>query len=376
MDVGDLPEGFDVLDDLEVLARLDPEDMRGQVGRSPAQLRAAWAQTRTLTLPAAHRAASAVAVLGMGGSAIGADLVTGIFGARLTVPVLPLRDYELPAWVGPQTLVLASSHSGATEETLSALEAALRRHCPVVALTTGGPLLEVARRAELPHLVFPAGGQPRAAIGYGVGLLMGLLERGGYLSLGDSEVQTAADEGERAVAECAAERPTRDNVAKQLAWSLVDRMAVIEGAGALAPVARRWKTQLNENAKAMAAFEALPEATHNAVVGYAHPESARERTFVIFLAGRSEHPRNRLRGRLSAELLDAAHVPHRTVEVAGEGPLAEALHGIVIGDATSVYLATLYGEDPTPIEALSGIKARLAVVADGLADGSADEVAG
>jgi glucose/mannose-6-phosphate isomerase len=364
MDARDLPEGFDVLDDLQTLARLDPEDMRGQVARSPAQLRAAWAQTRTLTLPASHRAADAVAVLGMGGSAIGADLVAGIFGARLTVPLLPVREYELPAWVGPHTLVLASSHSGATEETLGAFEQALRRHCPVVALTTGGPLLEVARRAELPHLAFPAGGQPRAAIGYSVGLLMGLLERGGYLALGDAEVASAADEAERAVAACAPERPTRDNVAKQLAWSLVDRMAVIEAAGALAPVARRWKTQLNENAKSMAAFEALPEATHNAVVGYAHPESAQERTFVVFLAARSDHPRNRLRAQLSAQLLEAAHVPHRTIEVAGEGPLAEALHGIVIGDATSVYLAALYGEDPTPIEALSGIKARLAAAAD------------
>jgi glucose/mannose-6-phosphate isomerase len=155
-----------------------------------------------------------------------------------------------------------------------------------------------------------------------------------------------------------------DNVAKQLAWSLVDRLAVVEAAGALAPVARRWKTQLNENAKSMAAFEALPEATHNAVVGYAHPEAAQERTFVIFLAARSEHPRNRLRAQLSAEVLDIAHVPHRTVEVPGEGPLAEAFHGIVVGDATSVYLASLYGEDPTPIEALSGIKARLAAAAD------------
>ena len=364
MDERDLPVGFDVLDDLDTLARLDPQDMRGQVARSPAQLRAAWTQTRTLTLPAAHRAAHAVAVLGMGGSAIGADLVAGIFGQRLSVPLLSVRDYELPAWVGPQTLVLASSHSGATEETLSALETALTRHCPVVAVTTGGPLLEVARRAELPYLAFPAGGQPRAAIGYSVGLLMGLLERGGYLVLTDREVESAAEEAEHAAADCAAERPTVDNVAKQLAWSLVDRLAVVEAAGALAPVARRWKTQLNENAKSMAAFEALPEATHNAVVGYAHPEAAQERTFVIFLAARSEHPRNRLRAQLSAEVLDIAHVPHRTVEVPGEGPLAEAFHGIVVGDATSVYLASLYGEDPTPIEALSGIKARLAAAAD------------
>ena len=368
MDRLDLPLGTDVLDDLDALSRLDPQDMRGQVAHVPAQVLAAWAQTRSLTLPATYREAQAVAVLGMGGSAIGADLVAGIFAARLAVPLLAVRDYELPAWVSPRTLVIASSHSGATEETLSALEQALRRRCPVVAVTTGGPLLEVARRAELPYLAFRAEGQPRASIGYGVGLLLGLLERGGYLAVDDAEVGRAAGEAERAAAAAAAERPTAENLAKQLAWSLVDRVAVVEASGPLAPVARRWKTQLNENAKSMAAVEALPEATHNAVVGYAHPESAQERTYVVFLVGPSTHPRNRLRAELSAELLAEARVPHRTVELSGEGPFAEALGAIVLGDATSVYLAALYGEDPTPIEALTGIKARLAAAVSEEAD--------
>ncbi|MGZ6295901.1 MAG: bifunctional phosphoglucose/phosphomannose isomerase [Candidatus Limnocylindrales bacterium] len=360
MDERDLPTGPDVLDDGFALARLDPADMRGQVARISTQVREAWAQTRSLTLPAAHRGARAIAALGMGGSAIGADLVAGIFEERLRVPLAVVRDYDLPAWVGPETLVVASSYSGATEETLSALEEALRRRCPVVVITTGGPLLEVARRAELPFLAFPCGGQPRASIGYGLALLAGLLERAGFLDLPDDEVAAATTTAERAAGAVAPSVPTVANLAKQLAWSLVDRAAVIEASTPLAAVARRWKTQLNENAKSAASFEVLPEATHNAVVGYAHPDAAQERTYVVFLSARSDHARTRLRGDLSGELLYAAHVPHRTVLLEGPSRLAQALHGIVLGDATSVYLAALYGEDPTPVEALSGIKARLA----------------
>ncbi|MFI5261709.1 MAG: bifunctional phosphoglucose/phosphomannose isomerase, partial [Candidatus Limnocylindrales bacterium] len=161
-DAGAAGEG--ILDRAADRAAIDAADMGGQVATIPDQLRDGWARTRRLTLPAAYRATRGVAVLGMGGSAIGGDLVHDIFADRLTVPLETVRGYELPAWVGPETLVIAASYSGATEETISALGAALRRRCPVIVVTTGGPLREVAQRAELPHVVFPGGGQPRAAI--------------------------------------------------------------------------------------------------------------------------------------------------------------------------------------------------------------------
>ena len=351
-----------VLDDRGVLARYDPGAMLARIAELPEQLADAWGRSRRLTLPPEHRAASAIVVLGMGGSAIGADLVRGIFADRLRAPLLTVRDYHLPAFAGAATLAVASSYSGATEETISALTAALERRCPVAVITTGGPLRSVAERAELPMLTFPGGGQPRAAVGYGTLLLAGLLERAGYLAVGDEEVASAVDAARGAVERCAPEVPTAGNPAKQLAWSLVDRLPIVEASGHLAPVARRWKTQLNENAKSTATWEELPEATHNAIVGYAQPETLHERMFVLFLASPAEHPRNARRAGLSAELLGATQIAHQVVPAAGQGRLAEAFSLIVLGDFVSAYLAVLYGLDPTPVEVIAQLKARLAAL--------------
>jgi glucose/mannose-6-phosphate isomerase len=353
-----------VLDDVAAIRRYDSGDMLGAIATLPEQIRDGWKRSRAVSLPARHRDVRAVAVVGMGGSAIAGDLVRGVFGERLKVPLVSVRDYELPAFVGRDTLVIASSHSGATEETISATAAALERRCPVAVITTGGPLGDVAARAELPLLRYPANGQPRAGVGYGVSLLAGLLERAGLLELDERQTTDAATAVGAVIETCRPEIPSERNQAKELAWSLVDRLPVVEASGFLAPVARRWKTQLNENAKTIASFEELPEATHNSVVGYEHPESLHERTYVVFLSSPSEYARNSLRAALSAELLGTAGIAHQFVPLAGDGRLAQACSGIALGDYVSVYLAVLYGLDPTPVEAIAHVKARLSALGE------------
>ena len=348
------------LDDPSVLARYDVSGMAQRVGRLALQVRQGWLQTRRLTLPAAYRKATAVAVLGMGGSAIGADLVRGIFADRLRVPLLVIRDYALPTFAGPTTLVVASSHSGSTEETLAAAEEALRRQCPVAVIASGGALTERATSDALPLLRFEAESQPRAAAGWSVLLLAGLLERAGYLELGDPEVDAAAARAEARFAACAPAVPTEQNPAKQLAWSILDRLPVVVGAGHLAPVARRWKTQFNENAKSWAAWDELPEATHNTVAGLGQPENVREHLFAVLLASPADHPRTAVRRDLTAGLLAAAATPHVRIDVEGDGQLAQAFDAIVLGDLVSVYLACLYRLDPTPVTAIDAVKERLA----------------
>jgi glucose/mannose-6-phosphate isomerase len=356
---GHIPGG--ILDDLEALRRLDRGDMLGAAAALPEQVRDAWRISRSLRVPDSHREVTAVAVLGMGGSAIGGDLVRGIWADRIRVPVEVVRGYDLPAWVGPSTLVVASSYSGTTEETISAFGQAAARKSPSAIISTGGTLLEVARRAQLPHLAFPGGGQPRASVGYAITLLAGLLERTGLLELADAEVEAAAHGADIRVAASAPELPTADNDAKRVAWAIVDRSPIIEAAGILAPVARRWKTQLNENGKTSATWEELPEATHNAVVGYAQPDTLRDHLLVVFLECEADHPRNRLRARLSRELLDASGIAHEVIAVTGEGAFGQVLDGIVRGDFASIYLAALYGVDPTPVESIGMLKAALAL---------------
>lgn len=360
------------LDDVATIARTDRSGMLVAIAGLPAQVRDAWTRSRALDLPGRHSQAKAVAVLGMGGSAIGGDLVAATFADRLSVPLVVVRGYELPAWVGPDTLVVASSFSGKTEETLAAVEAAFQRRCPVAVITAGGPLGLVAEKVSLPLLAFPASGQPRAAAGYSMMLLAGLLERAGVLTLTDAEVEAAAAAGDAALVAWGPDVPTHANEAKQLAWTLLDRLPVVSGSGPLAAVARRWKTQLNENAKTMAVWDELPEASHNTIVGYPQPETTKDHQLHLFLAGASDDPRNVLRAELAAELLEEARIGFETVRLPGDTRLEQVVAGIVLGDLVSAYLAVLYATDPTPVDAIVRLKAALAEAAAEGGEGGSD----
>jgi glucose/mannose-6-phosphate isomerase len=218
----------------------------------------------------------------------------------------------------------------------------------------------VARQAGLPLLAFAGAGSPRSSVGYSLAILAGLLERAGVLAIDEDEIATGVAAARAMAARCGPDVPTSENPAKRLAWSLVDRLVIIAASGALAPVARRWKAQLNENGKSAAVVEEIPEATHNTVVGFEQPEWIRDHLYVVFLAGGDDHPRNMLRAELTAEVLGSGHIAHETVGVDGGGRLGEALSAIVLGDHVSVYLAFMYGIDPTPVAAIDHIKARLA----------------
>jgi glucose/mannose-6-phosphate isomerase len=333
-----------VLDDPAAMRRADPSGVLAAVASFPAQVADGWRISRSLEL--SWDRPRSVALLGMGGSAIGGDLVKGIWSDRLSVPLEVVRGYDLPAWVGSDTLVIASSYSGSTEETISAFTAALERRCPVAVITTGGPLGEVARRAALPLATFTGAGSPRASVGYSMAIVAGLLERVGVLALEEAEIAAAVETAMAMAARCGPDVPTVGNPAKQLAWALVDRLVVIAASGALAPVARL--------------VEELPEATHNTVVGFEQPESTRDHLFVVFLTAASDHPRNDRRAQLIADLLETGHIAHQTITVDGEGRLAQALSAIVLGDHVSVYVAFMYGIDPNPVDVIDHIKARLA----------------
>ena len=163
---------------------------------------------------------------------------------------------------------------------------------------------------------------------------------------------------------CGPEVATDSNMAKQLAWSILDRLPMIEGSGPLAAVARRWRTQINENSKSSAVAEELPEATHNAVVGYDQPDVLRDHQYVIFLSSSSDNPRNAYRATLSGELLDAVGIPHQTVLIEGTGRFGEACAAITLGDYVSTYLGFLYGADPSDTPSLTLVKTRMAEFGD------------
>ncbi len=353
------PVNRNIIDDAAAMARADSAGMLGFVSEFADQVGEGWRISRGLELSLGRPAS--VAILGMGGSAIGADLVKGIWADRISVPVEIVRGYDLPAWVGTDTLVIASSRSGDTEETLSALQTALERRCPMVAVTAGGALRNVARAARLPLATFPDRGSPRSSLGWSMAIVAGILQKAGVLELDEAEIESGIAAARGMSARCEPGVPTADNPAKRLAWSLMDRFVIITGSSFLAPVARRWKTQLNENSKSSAVVEELPEATHNTVVGLEQPESLRDHLAIVSLRSELEHPRNTLRATLLADLADTAQIWRTEVETSGQGKLGHALSAVVLGDYASVYLAFMYGVDPSQIDAIGHIKEQMAL---------------
>ncbi len=350
------------LDDLDRFAALDREHMLGHIDAFPDQLEAAWRAAQTLPLPDTHCHSRQIVLAGMGGSAIGGDLLAALIGPVSAVPLTVLRGYDLPAWVqGPETLVIASSFSGNTEETLAAADQALGRGVRLLAVTTGGQLAAHAEAHGYPLWRIAYESQPRAALGWSFGLLLGLaarLELVHGLETGLSEpigllrqytpIYTAAS-------------PAPQNPAKRGAGQLIGRLPVFFGGGLFEPVARRWKCQINENAKAWAQYEGMPEANHNTVAGIGFPaEHALNVAAVFITSSQYDHPRVTLRHELTFQLCLQNGIMADFFRPAGHSALAQMCHAIQYGDYVSYYLAMAYGADPTEIAPIMELKEQLA----------------
>lgn len=348
------------LDDQAIYKQADPGGMSEHIAQMGRQMEEARALVSAFPSPGPeYRRARNVVVLGMGGSAIGGDLVRSLMEHEAAVPVMVSRDYSPPGFVGPDSLVIASSYSGSTEETLSATRVALDRRAKVMAVTTGGPLADIVRQSKMPVLTFEYSSQPRAALGFSFGLLLGLLSKLGYLPEEQLDLDGAVAMAKSVPSAMGPLVPLSSNPAKQLAIRLKDKLPVVYGAGILSEVARRWKGQFNENSKAWAYFEQLPELNHNAVVGYENPAALAAGIHVVALTSSTYHVRVAERVRVTSEILSQRGVSHEMVEAQGVSPLAQMVHSILTGDYSSYYLALLYAVDPTPVVTIDFLKRQL-----------------
>jgi glucose/mannose-6-phosphate isomerase len=325
----------------------------------PQQCRTAWRRAQEFQLPKGYTNIDKVVVLGMGGSAIGGSLLRNL-ASRLDKPIIFVtRDYDLPSFVDDRTLVIASSYSGNTEETLSAFSQAVKIRCKKLAMTSGGKLKALAEDARVPIFLIDLVSQPRAALGYSFIPLIVFLQKLGFLKDKPAEVEVMIRDLERLVEEIKETVPTSSNPAKQLAAKLRGRIAVIYGAGILSAVARRWKTQINENSKAWAFHETFPELNHNAVVGYQFPSELASKIYVVLLRCPSLHPRTLIRYQVTSELLKQKDISHEIIDSQGESELSQMMSLIYFGDWVSYYLAILNETDPTPVKAIDYLKKRL-----------------
>jgi glucose/mannose-6-phosphate isomerase len=337
----------------DAIAAVDPQGMLGDVLEQPAHLTDALWRVESAAI-SSFEAPGGLAICGMGGSAIGADLAAAAIGPRARYAIQTVRGYELPPWIGKDTAVLCSSYSGNTEETMSCYEAAGRTGARRIALTTGGKLADAARADGVPVIGVPSGMQPRAAVGY---MAVCSLEVAAICGAGPqlrSEVEAAA-ELQRALSEEWGPDAPDDSLAKSLARTLQGSIVVSYGAGLTVPVARRWKTQINENAKLHAFFAELPEADHNEICGWENEAPLS----VVFLDDETLHPRLRRRIELTAEVVREGARAVERVETRGDSAFERVMSLVFLGDLVSVYLAALDGTDPMPVEVLERFKVEL-----------------
>jgi glucose/mannose-6-phosphate isomerase len=348
------------LDSSGVHNKLDPSGMRERIRELPQQCLKAWQQALNFRVPSSYSKVDKIAILGMGGSAIGGDLLSSLNAIDGKVPISVCRDYTLPKFVDAKTLVIASSYSGMTEETLSAFDQALATAAKKLVITTGGKLKAIAEQNKIPVLIIDYKAPPRAALAHSFFPLLGICQNLGIVSDKSTDVAEMAQVLQNLQTTIDENRPLKSNPAKQLATKLHSHLAVIYGAGFVSTAAQRWKTQINENSKAWAFYEIFPELNHNAVVGYEFPADFAERLFVIFLRSPRLHSRTLLRYKLTAEMLSNAKVSHEIIDAKGESALSQMMSLVFFGDWVSYYLALLNETDPYPVKIIDFLKKRLA----------------
>jgi glucose/mannose-6-phosphate isomerase len=343
------------------IARVDAAGLVADVLAMPTQLEDALWRVESASLEKSLRrleGPTPLIVCGMGGSAIGGDLAAAVLGDRLMAPLHTIRGYELPSWTMPGSYVICASYSGNTEETLACYEAAGALGAPRVAVTTGGRLAEAARADGVPVIPLPGGLQPRAAVAY---MLVSVLEVAAYVDAAPA-VRTEIDSACASLTELTREwgpEADSDSLAKRVAQRGHHTTLCVYGAGPTAPVAYRWKTQVNENAKMPAFAAELPETDHNEIVGW--DSAAEQGSFLaVFLEDSDQHPRVRQRVDLTARLIESQAAGIVRLESRGSTAVERVMSLVLLGDLVSIYLAVLKDIDPTPVEVIERLKEELA----------------
>lgn len=344
--------------DKAFIQSVDSEDMWGNLTGFPQQWQEAIDLTNNLEFTIVKKQINKIGFAGMGGSAIGADLIRAYSYKTCPHPIQVVRHYEIPDWIDENTLFIGCSFSGNTEETLSALEKARQKGAQVIAVTSGGELMIKAAREDFDYIKIPGGMPPRAALGYSFVPLFRIFQYLEYLDEGNealTETQQLLSEQKDIFSDI------EENEALQLARELVDTLPIIySDATLMEPVNLRWRGQFEENAKTLAYGNLLPEMNHNEIVGWESIVHLTGRLSVIIL--KDDEDNNRVKKRMSIirELVEDQTASIHTLETRGKSRLARIFSLIQLADWTSFYLAMLNEIDPTPIAKIDLLKSKLA----------------
>lgn len=352
-----------ILNDVEKIRALDPDNMYNRIFDLPEQMADALKIGKNWKINADEfDGAKNIVVVGMGGSAIAAELARSLFRSTLLVPINICRHYELPEYVDDESIVVVSSYSGNTEETLAALDDALRRKAMIVAISTGGMLQDVAKLNEFPIAVIPEGMQPRAAIGYSLIPLLFFLEKIGLVKNIEKDITEAITKLSKYREGYIEDNLVEQNQAKKLAEKIHGRIPIIYSGPTLTDaVAIRWKGQICENSKNLAFANQFPEFNHNELVGWSKTVIPhKDHLVVILFRDADDHPQIRKRMGIVKGIIETHDIEVIEVHSKGVPALERAFSLIQLGDFVSYYLAVLQDVDPSPVKVIELLKSELA----------------
>ena len=337
---------------------LDQSDMKGAITSFPDQIGESFAIMEKWSPDKEYTDIKNIIILGMGGSAIGGDVAEVIAQHHCSVPIIVNRSYTIPHWVDSNTLILASSYSGDTEETLSAFSQCQERNCSILVLSTGGTLTQHAKDMKLDRVAIPQGYQPRAALGFSLTLILLVLERLGFIpNMVSENIKDSIIPIENLCVELSQSR----NSALTIAKKIHSTCPIIYGSECLTWVAAlRFRGQLAENAKMLSFHHHLPEQNHNEIEGWTVNENIMGQFSIIWLRDVDDHPGTQDRMDISSSLLESAPRYQLTISQSGTHRDIRLLKLIHYTDWISYYAALLNNVDPTPVNRIQALKARIA----------------
>jgi len=339
--------------------RFDPANMFGAIWDFPDNLTHAVELGNKIILNNEYKNIQSIVVAGMGGSAIGGDVLSVLEKDHLSLPVVVSRSYDIPNWVNESTLVICSSYSGNTEETLTALEVALEKNAQICGITTGGTLANKLNELGKDIVLIPSGLQPRAALAYSFVPMGIMLQKMGILDFSIHTWLTSTIESLNTARELYS-KDSDENPIYELAQQIVNRLPIIYAdTSTLGIAAVRLKGQICENANMLAYHNELPEFNHNEIVGWENNQEINESCFVLWLTDDADHPRVKHRQRITQNILNEAGIDQYVIEMTGNSFQERFLHSVHYGDWLSYWCAILHGTDPSPVEKISRLKEEL-----------------
>ena len=352
---------MDVLDDLEGIRSIDTHDMLGFIRNFPEQIEEAIEIAKPVEIDGFKP--QNIVIAGVGGSAIGGDILASWLFKRIDIPIFVNRAYRLPTFVGEKTLLFAVSYSGNTEETLSLFDEGITKGCRIIAITSGGKLEKRCQDNGVTIIRVPKGKPPRASVAFLFFPIVVMLKKLGIYDP-DPEIAFVLENLKGLREQVIPENPTANNPAKKLALELNGENPIIYGEGIFNSVARRWQTQFNENAKTLSWHATFPEMNHNEIEAWVKDDFAKNFTIIILRDDFRMDSQLQKRVKLTKESILEKHAK-KVIEVVAEGGeekdyLARMLSSMYLGDFVSVYIAILKGHDPTPVSAIETFKRDLA----------------